>query len=33
LDGDRLYDGSGRPIGRGDGVRRRQIIVFFYFYM
>jgi hypothetical protein len=33
LDGDRLYDGSGRQIGRADALRRMQVIVFFYFFM
>jgi hypothetical protein len=33
LSGDRLYDGSGRQIGRADGLRRMQCIVFFYFFM
>jgi hypothetical protein len=33
IDGDRLYDGSGHQIGRADGLRRMQMIVFFYFFM
>ncbi len=33
IDGDLLYDGSGRQIGRADGLRRMQMIVFFYFFM
>ena len=32
LDGDYLYDGSGRQIGRADGLRRMQIIIFFYYF-
>ena len=31
--GDFLYDESGRQIGRWDGVRRRDVICFFYFYV
>jgi hypothetical protein len=33
IDGERLYDSSGRQIGRADGLRRMQMIVFFYFFM
>jgi hypothetical protein len=33
IEGDRIYDASGRPIGRADGLRRMQMIVFFYFFM
>ena len=33
VDGDRFYDGSGRQIGRANGLRRMQIILFFYFFM
>jgi hypothetical protein len=33
ISGDYLYDGSGRQIGRADGVRRTQVILFFYFFM
>lgn len=29
----RMYDSGGRQIGRAEGLRRRQIILFFYFYM
>jgi len=29
----RMYDGSGHQIGRADGLRRMQIIVYFYFFM
>ena len=32
LDGDYVYDGSGHQIGRADGLRRIQIIIFFYFF-
>ncbi len=28
-----IYDGSGRQIGRADGLRRMQKIIFFYFFM
>ena len=33
IDGERIYDGSGRQIGRADGLRRMQIIIYFYFFM
>jgi hypothetical protein len=33
IDGDRLYDSSGRQMGRADGLRRMQMLVFFYFFM
>ena len=33
LDGDYLYNGSGSRIGRADGLRRMEIILFFYFFM
>ncbi|NBU72580.1 MAG: polymer-forming cytoskeletal family protein, partial [Bacteroidetes bacterium] len=33
LDGERIYDQSGRLVGRTDGLRRRQTILFFYFFM
>ena len=33
IDGERLYDASGQPIGRADGLRRTQMTVFFYFFM
>jgi hypothetical protein len=33
VDGNYLYDGSGRQIGKSDGLRRMQIILFFFFYM
>jgi len=33
IDGDRLFDGSGGQIDRADGLRRMQMIVFFYFFM
>ena len=29
----RMFDGSGRPIGRAEGLRRMQCIVFFYYFM
>ncbi len=29
IDGERLYDASGQPIGRADGLRRTQMTVFF----
>jgi hypothetical protein len=32
MDGDRLADGSGRTILRFDGVRRNQMIIYFYFF-
>ncbi|MFM7142084.1 MAG: 5-fold beta-flower protein [Alphaproteobacteria bacterium] len=33
ISGDFLYDESGRQIGRWDGVRRRDVICFFYFHV
>lgn len=33
LDGDYLYDGSGKPIGRAYGLRRMQIIIYFYYFL
>lgn len=33
IDGDRIYDGSGSQIGRSEGLRRMQLIIFFYFFM
>ena len=33
VDGNYIYDGYGKRIGRADGLRRMQIILFFYFYM
>jgi hypothetical protein len=33
IDGDRIYDSSGRLIARADGLRRMQMIVFFYFFL
>jgi hypothetical protein len=33
LEADRPYVGSGKLIGKADGLRRRQIITFFYLYM
>ena len=30
---ERLYDGSGRQIGRTYGLRRMQMVVFFYFFL
>jgi hypothetical protein len=33
LDGERIYDASDRQIGRADGLRRMQMIVYFYFFM
>ena len=33
VDGDYIYNGSGTRIGRADGLRRMEIILFFYFYM
>jgi hypothetical protein len=29
----RMYDGSGRQVGRADGLRRMQMIIYFYFFM
>jgi hypothetical protein len=29
----RMYDGSSSPIGRADGLRRMQMVVFFYVFM
>jgi hypothetical protein len=28
-----MYDGSGRQVGRADGLRRMQMIIYFYFFM
>jgi hypothetical protein len=33
IDGERVYDGSGRQIARSDGLRRMQTIVYFFFFM
>jgi hypothetical protein len=33
VDVERYYDGSGRQIGRADGLRRMQMIIYFYFFM
>ena len=33
ISGDYLYDGSGRQIGKSNGLRRRQVMLFFYFFM
>jgi hypothetical protein len=33
IEGDRIYDASGRPIGRADGLRRMQLIAYFFFFM
>ena len=33
LDAGRYYDASGHQIGRADGLRRMQIIIYFYFFM
>jgi hypothetical protein len=33
IDGERIYDASGRQIGRTDGLRRMKIIIWFYFFM
>ena len=33
IDGERIYDGSGRQIDRADGLCRMQMIVYFYFFM
>ena len=33
VDAERYYDGSGRQIGRADGLRRMQIIIYFFFFM
>jgi len=33
IDGERIYDASGRQIGRADGLRRMQIVVYFFFFM
>jgi hypothetical protein len=33
IDGERIYDASGRQIGRADGLRRMQIVIYFYFFM
>jgi len=33
IDGERVYDASGRQIARTEGLRRSQIILFFYFYL
>ena len=33
LEGERVYDASGRQTGRGEGLRRMQMIVYFYFFM
>ena len=33
IEGERLYDASGRQIGRTDGLRRMPTIVYFYFFM
>jgi hypothetical protein len=33
MDGEGLYDASGRQIGRVDGLRRMQMIMFFYFFI
>ena len=30
---ERYYDASGRQIGRADGLRRMQIIIYFFFFM
>lgn len=27
-----FYDGSGHQVGRADGLRRMQIIIFFYYF-
>jgi hypothetical protein len=32
LDGDYLYDESGQQIGRADGLRRKQVITYFYYF-
>ena len=32
LDNDRVVDAAGRKIGRADGLRRRQIITFFFLF-
>jgi hypothetical protein len=33
ISGEYLYDGSGRQIGKAQGLRRLQVIIFFYFFM
>ena len=33
IDGNYIYDGSNHQIGRVDGLTRRQIIIFFYFFL
>ena len=33
MNGDVIYDGSNHQIGRAAGLRRRQILLFFYFFM
>ena len=29
----RMVDGNGHQIGRAEGLRRMQVIVYFYFFM
>ena len=33
VDGERIYDGSGHLIGRAEGLRRRHMVIYFYFFM
>jgi len=33
VDAERFYNASGQQIGRADGLRRMQMVVFFYFFM
>ena len=33
MQGESVYDGSGRKVGSASGLRRMQIIIFFYFFM
>jgi hypothetical protein len=32
LEGDRLTDATGRTIARPQGLRRRQVIAYYYFF-
>ena len=32
VDGNYYYDGFGHQIGRSDGLRRMQVIIYFYYF-